>query len=141
MGTEFDISEEGEYVMVPRETYALMHSLLVASVPSASTSTFRVRVTNHGSKKIQLIKATREITGWGLMESKCFVEGNPTHETFDVQGTQDYCEAWIYKVLHVSPGAKFAIEETYEPTETLLIENPIGDPHELEEAKEYYDAL
>jgi large subunit ribosomal protein L7/L12 len=45
--------------------------------PAAEKSDFDVVLTGFGDKKIQVIKAVRELTGLGLKEAKDLVEGVP----------------------------------------------------------------
>lgn len=44
---------------------------------AAEKTEFDVELTSFGDKKIQVIKAVREITGLGLKEAKAIVEGAP----------------------------------------------------------------
>lgn len=50
------------------------------AAPAAEEKTeFSVVMTNHGAKKVDVIKVVREITGLGLKEAKDMVEAVPAH--------------------------------------------------------------
>tara|TARA_B100000902_G_scaffold260524_1_gene246793 strand:+ start:171 stop:542 length:372 start_codon:yes stop_codon:yes gene_type:complete len=48
-----------------------------ASAPAEEKATATVMLTGFGEKKINVLKAVKEIMGLGLMEAKTFVEGLP----------------------------------------------------------------
>lgn len=48
-----------------------------AGAPAEEKTEFDVELTNFGAKKLDVIKAVRELTGLGLKEAKDLVEGAP----------------------------------------------------------------
>ena len=48
-----------------------------ASAPAEEKATATVMLTGFGEKKINVLKAVKEIMGLGLMEAKTFIEGLP----------------------------------------------------------------
>jgi large subunit ribosomal protein L7/L12 len=48
-----------------------------AAAAAEEQTEFNVVMTNHGEKKVEVIKAVRTITGLGLKEAKDLVEGTP----------------------------------------------------------------
>ena len=57
---------------------ALAAAPAAADAPAAEEKDdFNVVLTGAGDKKVAVIKAVREITGWGLKEAKDLVEGAP----------------------------------------------------------------
>lgn len=136
---EFDIDKDGDYVMVPRATFDLMQAVMMAGLKPDIVDTiaglgskpdnFRVRVENHGAKKISLIKAIRDITGWALKEAKDFVDA-PDIAEMKILGTLEDCEIWVGHVINVSPGAVFSINPVMPaPPPTKVITNNQGDPY------------
>ena len=115
---EFDIAQDGDYVLVPRQMYELMQAVmmtslkgevheqiqaLAAAVPDVSGNG-TLKCTHSGGKKIHLIKVFRGLTGWGLKESKEFSEA----EAF-FDAPVDHLEYMVSKMLEVSPEAQFLI--------------------------------
>jgi len=117
---EFDIAKDGDYVLVPRALYETMYAALMvnlkpefteavsAMAEQADPTQCMVRVVSHGHKKIQLIKAIREQTGWPLKEAKFFAEGTDDPQ-FRVTGTEAQCVSWAQCFVNISPGCQFDV--------------------------------
>jgi large subunit ribosomal protein L7/L12 len=79
------VLELNELVKAMQERWGVSPLAAVAAAPAAAEpaekveekSTFDVVLTSFGDKKIQVIKAVREVTSLGLKEAKELVEGVP----------------------------------------------------------------
>ncbi len=84
--------ELGDYLKEVHGVEAAAASVAVAAAPAAGggaaaeveKDSFTVMLTGIGEKKIQVIKAVREITGLGLKEAKDLVDGAPKAVKEDV---------------------------------------------------------
>ncbi|MBP9764050.1 MAG: 50S ribosomal protein L7/L12 [Gammaproteobacteria bacterium] len=75
-----------ELIEMMEKEFNVTAAVAVAAAPAAGGSAaaaaeeqteFNVVMTNHGEKKVEVIKAVRTITGLGLKEAKDLVEGTP----------------------------------------------------------------
>ena len=82
---EMSVMEVVELVEAMEEKFGVSAAAAVAAAPAAAgdapaaeaQTEFDVLITSAGDKKVNAIKAVREITGLGLKESKALVEGAP----------------------------------------------------------------
>ena len=83
---QMTVLELNELVKAMQERWGVSPMAAVAAAPAAAAetaekveekSTFDVVLTSFGEKKIQVIKAVREVTNLGLKEAKELVEGVP----------------------------------------------------------------
>ncbi len=111
---EFEVSEGGEYVLVPKGVFAVMldaleqqSKMFKEAVESPTESEQMKLMCEHpGSKKIMLIKTVRGITKWALKEAKDWSEGKPT---YDLLGAALDLEKIALSLVAVSPGSVFNI--------------------------------
>lgn len=75
-----------ELIEMMEKEFNVTAAVAVAAAPAAGggaaaaaeeQTEFNVVMTNHGEKKVEVIKAVRTITGLGLKEAKDLVEGTP----------------------------------------------------------------
>lgn len=75
-----------ELIKMMEEEFNVTAAVAVAAAPAAGggaaaaaeeQTEFNVVMTNHGEKKVEVIKAVRAITGLGLKEAKDLVEATP----------------------------------------------------------------
>ncbi|MBS0423808.1 MAG: 50S ribosomal protein L7/L12 [Proteobacteria bacterium] len=74
-----------ELIKMMEEEFNVTAAVAVAAAPAAAGAApaaeeqteFNVVMTNHGEKKVEVIKAVRTITGLGLKEAKDLVEATP----------------------------------------------------------------
>ncbi|HXH54800.1 MAG TPA: 50S ribosomal protein L7/L12 [Gammaproteobacteria bacterium] len=75
-----------ELIEMMEKEFNVTAAVAMAAAPAAGGSAaaaveeqteFNVLMTNHGEKKVEVIKAVRTITGLGLKEAKDLVEGTP----------------------------------------------------------------
>lgn len=75
-----------ELIEMMEKEFNVTAAVAMAAAPAAGGSAaaaveeqteFNVVMTNHGEKKVEVIKAVRTITGLGLKEAKDLVEGTP----------------------------------------------------------------
>ena len=75
-----------ELIKMMEEEFNVTAAVAMAAAPAAGGNAaaaaedqteFNVVMTNHGEKKVEVIKAVRTLTGLGLKEAKDLVEGTP----------------------------------------------------------------
>ena len=80
---DMSVMEVVELVSAMEEKFGVSAAAAVAAGPAAAAAAeeqteFDVIITSAGEKKVNAIKAVREITGLGLKEAKALVDGAPT---------------------------------------------------------------
>ena len=102
------VLELSELVEALKEKYNVSGApMAVAAVPSdngaapveVEQTEFSVEITGAGQRKIQVIKAVREITGLGLREAKAVVDAAP--ETIKDGLTREAADAMVEKLQEV----------------------------------------
>ncbi|OZB16632.1 MAG: 50S ribosomal protein L7/L12 [Marinobacter sp. 34-60-7] len=76
---EMSVMEVVELVEAMEEKFGVSAAAAVAAAPAAAAAgEFDVVLTGAGEKKVNVIKAVRELTGLGLKEAKEMVDGAPS---------------------------------------------------------------
>jgi len=80
--SEMSVMQVVELIKAMEEKFGVTAAAAVAAAPAASAAVeeqteFTIFLSETGDKKVNVIKAVREITGLGLKEAKAVVDGAP----------------------------------------------------------------